>query len=141
MRTVSPTRTHVWVAFFGLALGASLGMIGFGDFAELNAMFTFRDLRMLLTFMGAVPIAGVLFVVFRQKAPAAARIHGGVVPGAVLFGTGWAISGGCPSIPIVQLGTGYLPAIVTMAGIAVGMRAYRKLNARYFQFDAGACNV
>ena len=129
------------MAVCGLALGASLGMIGFGDFAELNAMFTFRDLRMLLTFMGAVPVAGILFLVFRQKAPQSVKIHKGVVPGAVLFGTGWAISGGCPSIPIVQLGTGYTPAIVTMAGIAVGMRAYRKLNAKYFHFDSGACNL
>jgi len=119
----------------------TLGMIGFGDFAELNAMFTLRDFRMLLTFMGAVGVAGILFLVFRQKAPASVRIHKGIVPGAVLFGTGWAISGGCPSIPIVQLGTGYLPAIVTMTGIAVGMKAYRKLNARVFHFDAGACNV
>ena len=134
-------RVHLSVAAAGLALGASLGMIGFGDFAELNAMFTLRDFRMLLTFMGAVGVAGILFLVFRQKAPAATKIHKGIVPGAVLFGTGWAISGGCPSIPIVQLGTGYLPAIVTMVGIAVGMRAYRKLNAKYFHFDSGACNI
>lgn len=134
-------RVHLSVAAAGLALGASLGMIGFGDFAELNAMFTLRDFRMLLTFMGAVGVAGVLFLVFRQKAPASVRIHKGIVPGAVLFGAGWAISGGCPSIPIVQLGTGCLPAIVTMIGIAVGMKAYRKLNARVFHFDAGACNL
>lgn len=45
----------------------------------------------------------------------------GVVPGAVLFGTGWAISGGCPAIPIAQVASGYLPAVVTIGGI-VGAR-------------------
>jgi len=30
---------------------------------------------------------------------------------------------------------------MTMAGIATGMRAYRKLNARYFHFDMGACSI
>jgi hypothetical protein len=134
-------RTHTFVGLFGLALGASLGMIGFGDFAELNAMFTFRDLRMLLSFMGAVVVAGALFFLFTKDRPKGPPIHKGIVPGAVLFGTGWAISGGCPSIPIVQLGTGYLPALVTMTGIGVGMRAYRKLNAKYFHFDSGACAI
>jgi len=41
-------------------------MIGFGDFAELNAMFTLQDLRMLFTFMGAVAVAGALFYTFTK---------------------------------------------------------------------------
>lgn len=141
MKPISPLRTHVSVALLGGGLGVALGMIGFADFAELNAMFTFRDFRMLLSFMGAVAVAAVLFLVFKQKRPDAVSIHKGIVPGAVLFGTGWAISGGCPSIPLVQIGTGYLPAIVTVGGIAVGMRSYRVLNAKYFHFDGGACNI
>jgi uncharacterized protein len=65
------------------------------------------------------------------------RIHAGVIPGAVLFGTGWAISGGCPAIPIVQVATGYLPALVTIAGVVVGMRLCRWANAKYFHLDRG----
>ncbi|MBT6446067.1 MAG: YeeE/YedE family protein [Acidimicrobiaceae bacterium] len=141
MHATNQLRVHGFVGIFGLALGASLGMIGFGDFAELNAMFTLQDLRMLFTFMGAVAVAGALFYTFTKDRPKGPPIHRGIVPGAVLFGTGWAISGGCPSIPIVQLGTGYLPALMTMAGIATGMRAYRKLNARYSHFDTGACSI
>ncbi len=134
-------RTHLLVGFFGGAFGFSLGMIGFGDFGELNRMFTFQDLRMFYTFAGGVALAAVGFLVFTKDRPKGAKIHKGVVPGAVLFGAGWAISGGCPSIPIVQLGTGYLPAVVTMGGIAVGMRGYRVMNARYFQFGGGACSI
>lgn len=138
---LSRHRRHLWVPVFGFALGFSIGNIGFGDFGELNRMFTFRDLRMFFTFLGGVVVAGVLFQLTARDRPPAARIHRGVVPGAVLFGSGWAISGGCPAIPLVQLGTGYLPAVVTIAGIAVGMRAYRILNARYLHLDTGACSV
>ncbi|MGX4690684.1 YeeE/YedE thiosulfate transporter family protein [Streptomyces sp. JNUCC 63] len=69
------------------------------------------------------------------------RIHAGVIPGAVLFGTGWAISGGCPAIPIVQVAGGYLPAVVTIVGVAVGIRLCRWANARYFHLDRGSCGL
>ncbi|GAA1814138.1 YeeE/YedE family protein [Planosporangium flavigriseum] len=134
------TRGGILVAniIAGLALGYTVGNIGFGDFAELNRMFTFQDLRMFLAFAGAVAIIVVVFAVLRvRRTPG--RIHAGVIPGAVLFGTGWAISGGCPAIPIVQVASGYLPAFVTIAGIAVGTWLCRWANTRYFRFDTGSC--
>ncbi|MBY8870468.1 YeeE/YedE family protein [Micromonospora sp. PLK6-60] len=122
----------------GLALGFTVANIGFGDYAELNRMFTFQDLRMFLSFAGAVAIIVVAFAVLRvRRVPG--RIHAGVVPGAVLFGTGWAISGGCPAIPIVQVASGCMPALVTLAGIAVGIRLCRWANTRYLRIDSGSC--
>jgi uncharacterized protein len=124
----------------GLALGYTVANIGFGDYAELNRMFTFQDLRMLLAFAGAVMIIIVVFAVLRvRRAPG--RLHAGVVPGAVLFGTGWAISGGCPAIPIIQVASGYLPALVTIAGVIVGTRLCRWFNARYLPLDRGSCGL
>lgn len=122
----------------GLALGFTVANIGFGDYAELNRMFTFQDLRMFLAFAGAVAIIVCAFALLRvRRTPG--RIHGGVVPGAVLFGTGWAISGGCPAIPIIQVAGGYLPALVTLLGIVVGVRLCRWANTRYFRVDSGSC--
>jgi len=122
----------------GLALGYTVANIGFGDYAELNRMFTFQDLRMLLAFGGAVVAIAVVFAVLRvPRTPG--RIHAGVIPGALLFGTGWAISGGCPAIPIVQVASGYLPALATIAGVVVGVRACRWANGRYFHLDDGSC--
>ncbi|MEU1710062.1 YeeE/YedE thiosulfate transporter family protein [Streptomyces sp. NPDC005706] len=69
------------------------------------------------------------------------RIHAGVVPGAALFGTDWALSGGCPAIPIVQVAGGYLPAVVTILGVTVGIRLRRWANARYFHLDCGSCGL
>ncbi|OIJ94267.1 YeeE/YedE thiosulfate transporter family protein [Streptomyces colonosanans] len=124
----------------GLALGFTVSNIGFVDYAELNRMFTFQDLRMLLSFGGAVVIIACVFAVLRvRRTPG--RIHAGVIPGAVLFGIGWAISGGCPAIPIAQVAGGYLPALVTIVGVAVGIRLCRWASARYFRLDRGSCGL
>lgn len=134
------TRGGVLVAniIAGLALGFVVANIGFGDYAELNRMFTFQDPRMLLAFGGGVAMIVVVFALIRvRRTPG--RIHPGVIPGAVLFGTGWAVSGGCPAIPIVQVASGYLPALVTIVGIVVGVRLCRWANARYFHLDVGSC--
>ncbi|MBM0228997.1 MULTISPECIES: YeeE/YedE thiosulfate transporter family protein [Micromonospora] len=134
------TRGGILVAniIAGLALGYTVANVGFGDYAELNRMFTFQDLRMFLAFAGAVAIIVVVFAVLRvRRTPG--RIHAGVIPGAILFGAGWAISGGCPAIPIVQVASGYLPALVTIAGIVVGIRLCRWANTRYFHLDSGSC--
>ncbi|HEV7909082.1 MAG TPA: YeeE/YedE thiosulfate transporter family protein, partial [Pseudonocardiaceae bacterium] len=122
----------------GLALGFTVANIGFGDYTQLNRMFTFQDLRMFLSFAGAVAIIVVVFALVRVRRTAG-RIHAGVIPGAVLFGTGWALSGGCPAIPIIQVASGYLPALVTIAGVIVGIRLCRWANARYFHLDRGSC--
>ncbi len=124
----------------GLALGYTVTNIGFGDYAQLNRMFTFQDLRMFLSFAGAVVIIACVFAVLRvPRTPG--RVHAGVVPGAVLFGVGWAISGGCPAIPIIQVASGYLPALITIAGVAVGIRLCRWANGRYFHLDRGSCGL
>ncbi|GAA3782047.1 hypothetical protein GCM10022225_83030 [Plantactinospora mayteni] len=122
----------------GLALGYTVANIGFGDYAELNRMFTFQDLRMLGAFAGGVALVVVVFALIRvRRTPG--RIHAGVIPGAVLFGGGWALSGGCPAIPIIQAASGYLPALVTIVGIVVGTRLCRWANAKYFHLDVGSC--
>lgn len=134
-------RAHMVNAVFGLALGFVVSMIGFGDFAELNAMFTFQSWRMFLAFAGGVALAAGGFLALRAPRPTPGPIHRGIVPGAVLFGTGWAMSGGCPAIPLVQLGSGYLPALVTMSGMAVGMIACRKVCCTWIQIDRGTCSI
>lgn len=124
----------------GLILGFTVCNIGFGDYAELNRMFTFQDLRMFLAFAGAVAIIAVVFAVLRvPRTPG--RIHAGVIPGAALFGTGWAISGGCPAIPIIQVASGYLPALITIAGVLAGIGLCRWANARFFHLDRGSCGL
>ena len=64
----------------GLALGYVVTNIGFGDYAELNRMFTFQDLRMFLAFAGAVVIIAVVFAIMRVRRTQT-RIHAERLPG------------------------------------------------------------
>jgi len=123
----------------GLALGFSLSCIGFGDYGELHRMFTFADLRLLLTFVGAVAITG-LGLRFLVRAPLPKQpMHRGVVMGGVLFGAGWVLTGACPGIAFVQLGEGTVAAAVSLASMLAGIRIYDAVNARWLHWEAGSC--
>ncbi len=114
----------------GALLGFSLSRIGFTSWDEVNAMFTFRDLRMFLAFaVGVVLLTGAFAIIARRSSPAwAARpIHRGTLVGGVLFGLGWALSGACPGVLLAQLGEGKLYALFAIAGVGVGNWAYGAL--------------
>ncbi|MDH5648251.1 MAG: YeeE/YedE family protein [Gammaproteobacteria bacterium] len=140
--STSTTTSHIKMGLFGLTMGYALSRIGFSDFGEVHRLFTFADLRLLLTFGSAVMLSMVGFAIFaRGKKLPKKPLHKGTVAGGILFGTGWAITGACPSIALVQLGQGYLPAIFTIFGILFGVWVYPKVHARFFGWDTGACNV
>jgi uncharacterized membrane protein YedE/YeeE len=125
---------------FGVLLGFSLSRIGFSDYDELHKMFVFADWRMFFTFAGGLVLATLLFqVVFHGLFQLSRPIHKGSVVGGVLFGVGWALAGGCPSVPLVQLGEGKLAALFTVAGIVSGMLLFRWLQARYLHWNVTAC--
>lgn len=107
----------------GVLLGFTVSRLGFTDYAELRQMLLFRDLRLLLAFAVAVGLAIVLFAVLRRRlALGPVRFHPGLVPGAVAFGIGWAVTGACPGVVLAQLGQGTAPALASLAGILVGAR-------------------
>jgi hypothetical protein len=130
---------HAPIAFLGLAMGFGLSRIGFSDFGEVHRMFTFRDLRLLLTFAAAV----LLTMVGRKlliRGPFERRpLHAGTIAGGIFFGIGWAITGSCPSIAIVQLGEGKFLAALTLAGIVAGTWIYPPVHRRFFRWDSGSC--
>lgn len=128
----------------GVGLGFALSRIGFSSWDEVHAMFTFSDLRMFLTFCGSVAVLLVMWRVLAKVAPRFASfrprmIHKGSVLGGVLFGAGWAISGACPSIALVQLGEGQLGALFTLLGIFAGNALYGFAQGRYLHWDTGSC--
>lgn len=133
-------QVHLRYAGAGLLMGVALSQIGFTDFGEVHKMFTFADLRLLLTFAGAVALAFLGFAVLaRGYAIERKKLHPGTIPGAMLFGIGWALTGSCPSIALVQLGQGYLPALLTIVGIGTGVALYRAVHRRFFRWDTGSC--
>jgi uncharacterized membrane protein YedE/YeeE len=134
-------RVHLELAAFGALLGGAVSAVGFTDFGEVHRMFTFAHPRLLLTFAGGVVLAGIGFALHCRGAGMPRRpLARGTVPGAVLFGAGWAITGGCPAAVLAQIGEGRVAALVTLgailAGTAIGQRVKAKAG-----WDSGSCGA
>ena len=134
-------KKYLVYAILGTAMGYVLARIGFANYDEINKMFVFTDLRMFLTFAGSVGIAMVGAFALKKHIPRQDKfIQPGTLPGSMLFGFGWAVTGACPSLVFVQLGQGKISAIMTLFGIYLGVVLYRKMHAKYFLWDVGSCN-
>lgn len=115
------------LGLLGSLLGFTLSRTGFTSWDEVHAMFTFTSLRMFGAFALAVSLlAGAFYVIQRRSHPAwpARPIHRGTLIGGVLFGAGWALSGGCPGVVLTQLGEGKLYALFALTGIGLGNWLY-----------------
>ncbi len=137
-------KSHLITIALGVAFGFCLSRIGFTSWDEVHAMFTFSDLRLVIAFGTAVALLSVGWVVVRRLRPSDPAfsprpIHKGTLVGGVLFGAGWALTGACPSIALVQLGEGKLGALVTLVGIFAGNALYAAVHERYFRFGVGSC--
>ncbi len=136
----SSSREHLIYGIFGLLMGVVLSRTGFTDFREVNNMFTLTDFRLLAAFAASIGISLLGFLIIaRGKHIAKKSFSKGTIPGSVIFGTGWALTGACPSIVLVQLGEGKLAAVFTLFGILFGVWVYRRLAAGSFQLDTGIC--
>ena len=135
MKPISWLRTLVP----GLLLGFTVARLGFADFNELHRMLLFRDLRLLLAFATAVTLTIILFRIFQRKlklAPVA--LHKGTIPGAALFGLGWAVTGVCPGVALIQLGQGIWLSLATLSGIFVGIAFHTRFQKTLGR-AAGGC--
>lgn len=131
---------HLRYGAIGLLLGYCLSRIGFSNFDEVHRMFLFVEWRLFLCFALAVALsfAGFTLLQAHRRIPGK-PLHPGTVPGSILFGTGWAVTGACPGVALVQLGEGQLAALFTILGILVGVWIYKHLQAQLFDWDSGSC--
>ncbi len=129
-----------YAGFFGLVLGATLSLAGLTDFAEIHRLFLLDNLRLILVFAGAIGLSMLGFRLLGRRASIISKpFTNGTIPGSVLFGAGWALTGACPSIALVQLGEGKLVVLATILGILAGVWLYRRGLPRRLQIDAGIC--
>lgn len=134
------TKEHWYYAVFGLAMGAVLSMGGLSDFEQINGLFLFENLPLLFVFALSIGLNMIgFFLFFRNKKLSKKSYIKGTIPGSVLFGVGWAVTGACPSIALVQLGEGKLAAIVTIFGIYSGVWLFRRFVIANPSFDNGIC--
>ena len=133
-------KLHLLYGFFGLFMGVVLSSVGFTDYTEVHRMFIFADFRLLFMFAATVGLTMVAFLMLGRNTSIAKKTYNkGTVPGSILFGAGWAITGACPSIALVQLGEGKFVALFTIMGILAGVWGYRKMAAGSMRFDTGVC--
>ncbi len=107
-------------------------------------MFLLSDLRLILVFATAVGLTGLGFRWLQPWLPGhkipEKTMHPGLIPGAILFGFGWALCGCCPSIVFVQLGQGCLSGLVTLAGILTGAAVFGWANRNYLHWGSHSCS-
>ena len=133
-------KNHLLYGLFGLAMGMILSFIGFTSFDEVHKMFTLQDFRLIAAFAGAVGLLVIGFaIISRQQQIPKKKFNKGTIPGSILFGAGWAITGSCPSIALVQLGEGQLAAVFVIFGIFFGVWMYRRMAAGAINLDTGVC--
>ena len=142
MTASASLREPLGTLLLGAYLGFVLSRIGFGSWDEVHGMFVFSSLRLLLTFMSGVVLLAFTWVAtnrWLQPDFAARPIHPGTLAGGAIFGVGWALSGACPAIALVQLGDGQLAALWTLLGIFAGNWLYGVVHARFFRWTPGMC--
>jgi hypothetical protein len=135
-------RNRAGLVVTGLVFGATLHLIGFSNWDEVHGMFTFASLRLTFAFATAVVLLAISWRVIHAATGATwthRNIHKGTLVGGILFGVGWAVSGACPSIALVQLGEGQLGALATLAGVFLGNWLYSIVHERYFGWTTGSC--
>jgi len=127
-------------ALLGIAMGVTLSLGGLAEFKQVHELFLLQNIPMLLIFAGAIGLSMLgFFTLIKDRDRATKKYNSGTIPGSIMFGVGWAMTGACPSIALVQLGEGQLAALVTIVGIISGVWVYRKIAAPSFQLDTGVC--
>ena len=117
----------MWMA--GVCFGGILSRSGAADYDYIQRMFLLEDFQLYGIIGGAVAFAAPLLFLMRRRGRIARGealdvtrkpLHKGVIPGAILFGIGWSITGMCPGPIFVNIGEGKWPAIAALLGALTG---------------------
>jgi uncharacterized protein len=132
---------HVVQLAFGVAFGFVFSRGGFSDWRQVHGMFALTVWDPAIAFATVLAITAPVWLWLKRYAsrPLVRPVHPGSVPGGILFGLGWAVSGACPALALTQLGEGKGLAVMTLAGIVLGNYAYAALHERYFRWPPTSC--
>jgi hypothetical protein len=138
----------LWGAAFGFII-ARAGAVRF-DF--IRDMFLLKSFQLYGVIGSAIAVALPGFWLLKRSQKRGAmgarsaplpwahrRFTPGTLPGAALFGVGWALTGTCPGPALVQVGEGHWMALATVAGIFVGNLGYEQVHRRWFHWRPDSC--
>jgi uncharacterized membrane protein YedE/YeeE len=136
-------RKHLPYLFWGLGFGFIISRCGAVRFDYIRDMFLFKSAQLYFVIGGAIAVALPVFWVLRNRVPRLPwphrRLTPGTLPGAAIFGIGWALTGTCPGPAVVQVGEGHFVALATVAGILVGNLCYEAVHRRWFHWRPDSC--
>ena len=130
---------QIMVALFAGALfGAGLAFSGMADPARVQGfldLFGAWDPTLAFVMGGAMIPMALAWIIQRKldkpfadahfSLPATTLIDRKLAIGAILFGTGWGISGLCPGPGLADLAINPFPALAFVAALLAGMLAHR----------------
>jgi uncharacterized membrane protein YedE/YeeE len=130
-------------ALAGSIFGFGLALSGMMDPARVRGfldIFGEWDPTLAFVMGGASGVMAFVWIIQRRMAaplaegafhvPAVSAIDARLIGGAALFGVGWGLAGLCPGPAIASLATQFIPALVFVIAMIVGMAAYRLLDRR-----------
>jgi uncharacterized membrane protein YedE/YeeE len=122
----------------GIAFGFVLTKSEVISWFRIQEMFRFQGLQMYGIFMTAVPV-GIISIWLIKRfhirtvsgepivVPDKKYNHGYII-GGLLFGIGWAFTGGCPGPLYAQLGSGITVTVITVVSALAGTWTYSLLR-------------
>lgn len=125
---------------FGAAFGFVIAAAGLNNYDVIHRMLLLQELDVYLLMGSAVAVAAPLLWLLersRWRTPLAGPIaierrpiKRNTVLGAIVFGTGWAISGACPGPALAMVAAGSIPALAVVLGLMAGVVAHDRVVAR-----------
>lgn len=137
---------------WGLGFGFIISRCGGVRFDYIRDMFLFKSPQLYEVIGGAIAVALPLFAWLKHREAVVRtgqghtklawphrRLTPGTLPGAAIFGVGWALTGTCPGPAVIQIGEGHWVALATVAGIFAGNIAYEAAHRRWFHWQPDSC--
>ncbi|KMM17174.1 DUF6691 family protein [Synechococcus sp. GFB01] len=120
----------LWAAAGGVLFGFGLALSGMARPEVVLAFLQLRDLGLLLVMAAALAMLVPVFLLAPRLRPSSLLgealstevkpFHRGLIPGAVLFGLGWGLTGVCPGAAVASLGLGNGPILIAIAAMLLG---------------------
>lgn len=133
---------RILIAFLvGIIFGLGLIISGMSNPAKVIGFLDISgawDPSLALVMAGAILVAMPAFLYVRKRErdltgellqlPTETKIDKPLIIGAIIFGTGWGLSGYCPGPAVVSLATASLSALIFVVGMLAGIGIFKLLR-------------
>ncbi|WP_407276651.1 DUF6691 family protein [Halothiobacillus sp. DCM-1] len=131
MKLLSPYARNGLFLLIGVAFGFLLSRAGATDPALIAQLLLLQNLHLLWVIASAIVVGGLLNLMakhWRWRSLATGEplnfphkpFVRGLIPGAIVFGIGWGLTGVCPGTAPAMLGEGQWFVAVILTGILAG---------------------